>query len=91
MALKLSFNPGDGSPVWADAYHRVQEFRFTAHGSLWVLIGTYYDYASKNAGKPPRHFRDYDIPYDKTGTNPHAQAYAYLKASEPEFQGAEDE
>ena len=88
MALKLSYDTADGSPVWTDAYHRIEGFRSLQGGKAWIVVATYFNEANK--GKPMRIQRDYEFPYAKNGTNVHAQGYSYLVASEPDFQGAEN-
>lgn len=66
------------------AYIKVSQFSGTkAEMRVTVLV-------SAARGEDPFHVAYYDVPVDLDAGNPVTQAYDWLKANHPDFDGAED-
>ena len=84
MALKKTINTIFGIDV-VDAYHRVEALTLNNKTSMTFLVRAYKG-ADQNAAIESKH---HTCEYSIEGSNPIAQAYAYLKTLE-EFAKAVD-
>lgn len=86
MALQLDFKTTFGMTI-PNAYVRVSEIHHLTKGYAMAVAAAYVD-----KDQPLDKFIEqtgFEFPYDHTGPNPIAQAYAYLKGK-PEFSEALD-
>jgi hypothetical protein len=84
MALKQKISTASGIEV-DDAYHRVEQVTLVNKSAITFSASAY----KNNEIKVCITNNFYSCEYDLAGSNPIAQAYAYLKTL-PEFAGAVD-